>query len=285
MAGHLRRFGAGTERIDHEHLSVRRVEGGPTRAARGPAILAYRPHAEKQRSLAADAERFVPDAGLARAINTAICLGEPLLITGEPGTGKTQTAYYVAWKLNLGDVLHFQVKSDTTAKDLLYHFDMVRYFQDAQLRKIQIAEIDDQTRAAQEARKKYREKRDLWLAFEDAQAKGHPRVLLIDEIDKAPRDFPNDLLHELGQMEIQLPGDRRAAGSLRQPAATGVHHVQQRAATARTISAAVCVPPHPLRQGISPTYSPGASRRVRRIERRVLGPRRGAVFFVARVAC
>ena len=55
----------------------------------------------------------MPGDELATAINTAICLGEPLLITGEAGTGKTQAAYYAAWKLNLGEVLHFQVKSDS----------------------------------------------------------------------------------------------------------------------------------------------------------------------------
>jgi len=170
-----------------------------------PKILARRPLAQKTRSLQRDAERFVPGEALATAIKTAICVGEPLLITGEPGTGKTQTAYYAAWKLRLGEVLHFQVKSDSTAKDLLYHFDTVRYFQDANLRRIAVEDREDQTEAACEARKKYREKRDLWVAFEDAEIKGYPRVLLIDEIDKAPRDFPNDLLHELDQMEIYCP--------------------------------------------------------------------------------
>ncbi|MCY2988367.1 MAG: AAA family ATPase, partial [Planctomycetota bacterium] len=155
--------------------------------------LAHRPFAARMRSLDADASRFVPGDALATAINMAVCLGEPLLITGEPGTGKTQTAYYAAWKLNLGEVLHFQVKSDSTAKDLLYHFDTVRYFQDAHLGRISKELIED-TAEALEAKKRYREKRALWQAFEEAEAQGAPRVLLIDEIDKAPRDFPNDLL-------------------------------------------------------------------------------------------
>lgn len=169
-----------------------------------PQALAHRPATAKARSLAADAARFVPGQTLANAINTAVCVGEPLLITGEPGTGKTQTAYYAAWKLNLGDVLHFQVKSDSTAKDLLYHFDMVRYFQDAHLGKLPVAAMGDQSTAALAIKRNYREKRALWQAFEDAERHGAPRVLLIDEIDKAPRDFPNDLLHELDQMEFHV---------------------------------------------------------------------------------
>ena len=170
-----------------------------------PTILARRPLAQKTRSLQRDASRFVPGEALATAIKTSICIGEPLLITGEPGTGKTQTAYYAAWKLGLGveNVLHFQVKSDSTAKDLLYHFDTVRYFQDANLQRIPVEDAADQTAAACKARKKYREPRELWIAFRRAKKKGLPSVVLIDEIDKAPRDFPNDLLHELDQMEIR----------------------------------------------------------------------------------
>lgn len=139
--------------------------------------------------LKTDAPRFVPDIDLQEAINTALAVGEPLLLTGEPGTGKTQAAYYVAWKLGLGDVLHFQVKSDSMAQDLLYHFDSVRYFHDAHLRAgVTLSKMD------------YVEERPLW----EALTSDKPRVLLIDEIDKAPRDFPNDLLHELDQMSFTV---------------------------------------------------------------------------------
>lgn len=140
-------------------------------------------------SLKNDAPRFVPGTDMEEAINTALAVGEPLLLTGEPGTGKTQAAYYVAWKLGLGDVLHFQVKSDSTAQDLLYHFDSVRYFHDAHLRAgVTLSKMD------------YVEERPLWTAL----TADKPRVLLIDEIDKAPRDFPNDLLHELDQMRFTV---------------------------------------------------------------------------------
>ncbi|MCI5150988.1 MAG: AAA family ATPase, partial [Candidatus Electrothrix sp. MAN1_4] len=124
-------------------------------------------------SLAADARRFVPGHELEDAINTAIAVNEPLLITGEPGTGKTTAAYYAAWKLGLGEVLHFQVKSETVAKDLLYHFDTIRYFHDAHLAGTQ--------QQALPKKKEYIEKREMWQALTAEQ----PRMLLIDEIDKA----------------------------------------------------------------------------------------------------
>src|ERR1051325_9086315 len=86
-------------------------------------LLSQRPFIHIDNSLAADAERFVPGEQLEVAINTAIAVGEPLLITGEPGTGKTQTAYYIAHKLGIEPVIPFQAKSDSRAQDLLYYFD------------------------------------------------------------------------------------------------------------------------------------------------------------------
>jgi MoxR-like ATPase len=151
-------------------------------------ILAKRPFLEVDTSFAAEARRFIPGERLETAINTAIAVGRPLLITGEPGTGKTQTAYYAAYKLDIEPVIHFQVKSDSTAKDLLYHFDTVKYFHDAHKPDAVINETD------------YVNKRALWKAMESE----HPRVVLIDEIDKAPRDFPNDLLLELDKMEFTI---------------------------------------------------------------------------------
>ncbi len=158
-------------------------------------FLARRPFLEQDHSLKADAGYFAPGAALADAINTAIAVGKPLLLTGEPGTGKTQTAYHAAWRLGV-ECIHFQVKSESTARDLLYDYDMVRYFRDAHLGRI------DAEKEAPKSR--YLEKRPLWRAFELAREKGVPQVLLIDEIDKAPRDFPNDLLHELDQMEFTI---------------------------------------------------------------------------------
>ncbi len=153
-------------------------------------ILFERPFTKYATSFAEDAKFFVPGEELETAINTAIAVGEPLLITGEPGTGKTQAAYYAARNLGIEPVIHFQVKSDSTARDLLYHFDAVRYFHDSNLRK----DVQHLNKAD------YVEKRALWMAM-DSEI---PRILLIDEIDKAPRDFPNDLLHELDKMEFTI---------------------------------------------------------------------------------
>lgn len=140
------------------------------------------------------APNFVPGRELETAVNTAIAVGLPLLITGEPGTGKTQAAYYTAYKLGI-EVLHFQVKSDSAATDLLYYFDAVRYFYDANLfSKKENADGQSLNKA------NYIEKRDLWKAFESEM----PCIVLIDEIDKAPRDFPNDLLLELDKMKFKV---------------------------------------------------------------------------------
>jgi MoxR-like ATPase len=158
-------------------------------------VLLRRPFTRFASSFAENARLFVPGDELEDAINTAIAVGEPLLITGEPGTGKTQAAYYAAYNLGIEPVSHFQVKSDSVARDLLYHFDTVRYFHDANLHK----------ESALPEKSHYVEKRHLWEAMESE----FPRILLIDEIDKAPRDFPNDLLHELDTMEFYIPETRQ----------------------------------------------------------------------------
>jgi MoxR-like ATPase len=169
----------------------RLIEGERQAPLDDPGLLLQRPFLSVDTSFAADARRFVPGEDLERAMNTALAVGEPLLITGEPGVGKTQAAYYMAWKLGIEPVIHFQVKSDSNALDLLYHFDTVRYFHDAQ--QATPGELDA-------TKGKYIEHRALWEAMESDR----PRVLLIDEIDKAPRDFPNDLLHELDKMEFKV---------------------------------------------------------------------------------
>ena len=152
-------------------------------------LLSSRPFIKSENSFQEEARYFVPGKPLELAINTAIAVGAPLLITGEPGTGTTPTAYYVAEKLDLTPVLHIQVKSNSNAADLLYAFDSVRYFHDSYFREDKLPNKAD-----------YVERRDLWHAIDSS----YPRVVLIDEIDKAPRDFPNDLLHELDRMEFTV---------------------------------------------------------------------------------
>jgi MoxR-like ATPase len=119
-----------------EHYPLNLIPADPALAVEEPEKwLRRRPFSEHDRRFEAEAPLFVPGEALATAMNTALAVGEPLLLTGEPGTGKTQAAYYAAHKLGTR-VFHFQVKSETTARDLLYHFNTVQYFHDAHLQRI-----------------------------------------------------------------------------------------------------------------------------------------------------
>jgi MoxR-like ATPase len=140
------------------------------------------------------ARYYRPSPELLTAINMAIHVGAPLLLTGEPGTGKTQVADFVGAYFGIS-VFKFQVKSTSTADDLKYDFDAVGYLHWAQSGK----DKDAETRS----RRDFLQKRALWEAYDSATES----VILIDEIDKAPRDFPNDLLHELDQHRFQHPFD------------------------------------------------------------------------------
>ena len=127
------------------------------------------------------------------AVDTALALGEPILVTGEPGTGKTQLAYYLSWVLYRGRPLHFQVQSTSQARDLRYRFDDVAYFHAAGTEE---GSID---------RERFLKRGVLWEALVQGREQGRPQVVLIDEVDKAPRDFPNDLLRDLDQYEWTVP--------------------------------------------------------------------------------
>jgi MoxR-like ATPase len=144
----------------------------------------------------AAAQHYVASEDLIVAINTALHLCAPLLLTGEPGTGKTQVAHYLAWRFGIPDKLfQLDVRSTTTCADLLYEFDSVAYFRDAQGPR-------DKT----EVGGKYKHVRPgpLWKAI-DAVNAGQPAIVLLDEIDKAPRDFPNDILTALDQGRFRVP--------------------------------------------------------------------------------
>ena len=144
------------------------------------------------------ARHYQPDADLVDAINVALAVGAPLLLTGEPGTGKTQVAHYLAWYFDIeAHLFPLYVRSTTTAEDLLYRFDAVAYLHTAH---------DPQNWGKSLDRGPFVEPGPLWLAY---QADG-PSVVLIDEIDKAPRDFPNDLLNVLDQHEFYVPELKRS---------------------------------------------------------------------------
>ena len=147
----------------------------------------------------ASAPHYQLEPGLETAINMALAVGSPLLVTGEPGTGKTQLAYFLADYFDIM-VRAFLVKSISTARDLQYEFDAVGYLQSA---------YAAQHGGRRQDRSEFLKPGPLWLAYEDVA----PSVLLIDEIDKAPRDFPNDLLHELDQGWFHHPFATDSSGN------------------------------------------------------------------------
>lgn len=155
-----------------------------------------------------DAKDYYPDPGLVDAINVALLLGQPLLLTGEPGTGKTQAAYSLAWELGFDEPLKFETKSSSTATDLFYTYDSLKRFQDAHESKQGKQSLDYITyNALGRAILKACPKEQV-AAFLPADFKhdGPQRtIVLIDEVDKAPRDFPNDILNELENMYFRIP--------------------------------------------------------------------------------
>ncbi|MDE1985529.1 MAG: MoxR family ATPase [Alphaproteobacteria bacterium] len=129
---------------------------------------------------------YVATDDLRIAVNAAVTLERPLLVKGEPGTGKTQLAYEVA-EAFAAPLITWHVKSTTKAQQGLYEYDAVTRLRDSQLGDVRVKDV-----------KNYIKKGKLWEAFE---SEVRP-VLLIDEIDKADIEFPNDLLLELDRMEF-----------------------------------------------------------------------------------
>ena len=150
------------------------------------------------RHLERGAEFYEPTTALRDAVNAALALEKPLLLTGEPGVGKTQAASFIASYFGLPTVHKLEVRSTSTAQDLLYTFDAVRYYRDAQLAR---GAVDRGADAPSLHRSDYVIPGPLWEAIREEPV----GVLLVDEIDKAPRDFPNDLLDALDQFRFPVP--------------------------------------------------------------------------------
>jgi MoxR-like ATPase len=143
-------------------------------------------------------EPYIAGKGLQDAVNLAIALGRPLLLQGDPGTGKTRLAYAVAYALGL-PLEEAYIKSTSRAQDLLYTYDAVRRLYDAQVSPERRPEARD-----------YIHLGPLGRAIERAEH-GQKSVVLIDEIDKADIDFPNDLLRELDQLTFEIAEVRGAS--------------------------------------------------------------------------
>jgi MoxR-like ATPase len=154
-----------------------------------------------------DPTGYVAEKGLRDAVNVALALGQPLLLTGEPGTGKTQLAASLAYELGLPEPLVFNVKTTSGAKDLFYRYDSLRHFHDSQFKKEQI-EVEDyisyEAFGLAVLLSMEPQKADPFLPA-SLRAKGPTRsIVLIDEIDKAPRDLPNDVLNEIESMSFAV---------------------------------------------------------------------------------
>ena len=150
-------------------------------------------------------DQYVATPDLMLAVNAAITLKRPLLVKGEPGTGKTMLAEEVAQALDM-PLLQWHVKSTTKAQQGLYEYDAV-----SRLRDSQLADADSAARVHDI--RNYIVRGVLWQAF----ASEVPVVLLIDEIDKADIEFPNDLLRELDRMEFHVYETRETVRAVHRP--------------------------------------------------------------------
>ena len=146
-------------------------------------------------------DSYVATPDLMLAVNAAITLQRPLLIKGEPGTGKTMLAEEVARALDV-PLLQWHIKSTTKAQQGLYEYDAVSRLRDSQLGDEKVKDISN-----------YIVRGVLWQAFEQ----GKPCVILIDEVDKADIEFPNDLLRELDRMEFHVYETRQTVRATVRP--------------------------------------------------------------------
>ena len=150
-------------------------------------------------------DAYVATPDLMLAVNAAITLKRPLLVKGEPGTGKTMLAEQVAQALNM-PLLQWHIKSTTKAQQGLYEYDAV-----SRLRDSQLADVQDSGKVRDI--RNYIVKGVLWQAFTAEQ----PVALLIDEVDKADIEFPNDLLRELDRMEFHVYETRELVRAKHRP--------------------------------------------------------------------
>jgi MoxR-like ATPase len=144
---------------------------------------------------------YISTLDLTVAVNASIALEKPLLVKGEPGTGKTELARQISESLGL-KIIEWNIKSTTKAQQGLYEYDAVSRLRDSQLGDKNIENISN-----------YIKKGKIWNAFETKERS----VLLIDEIDKADIEFPNDLLQELDKMEFYVYETNQIVKAIKRP--------------------------------------------------------------------
>ncbi len=159
-----------------------------------------------------DASLYLPSPPLVDAVNVALALGQPLLLTGEPGTGKTQLAHHLAWFFNLGKPLVFNAQTTSSATDLFYKYDALGHFQFNQnntksLGNEELEKLFIRYQALGKAILMSQEKEKVEHLFTKEELGNIPRraVVLIDEVDKAPRDLPNDVLAAIEDLRFTVP--------------------------------------------------------------------------------
>lgn len=180
------------------------VGNGQTISQRGGELPSLDNGAESR-----DPSQYIAGKGLSDAVNVALMLGQPLLVTGEPGTGKTQLAWSIAYELNLNGPLVINTKTTSIARDLFYRYEGLRHFHDANIRQGQ-KELAAETYITYEAL-------GIAILLSHPPSDARPQLpselleigpvrslVLIDEIDKAPRDLPNDVLFEIDEMAFTV---------------------------------------------------------------------------------
>lgn len=150
-------------------------------------------------------EGYLADPALADAVNTALYLAQPLLLAGEPGTGKTQLAHSIAWEFDLP--LHlFNTKMNSSGADLFYRYDSLLHFHDSHITSVTPDPRKYITYQALGKAILYTQEPDAMARFVRQGEAWRPTrsVVLVDEIDKAPRDFPNDMLYETERLAFEV---------------------------------------------------------------------------------